>query len=68
MTELFIKYFSGQHEVRVEFADVEATGSPFAVEVFDATKVAVGFDEEGIVGREIKFESIKFKLLQMNSA
>ena len=56
MTSLFCVY-TGSHEIKVEFADSPATGSPFTVEVFDASKVVVGYDEEGIVGQEIKFES-----------
>ena len=46
----------GTHMIHVEYADSDIQGSPFSVEVYDASRVKVGNIPDGTVNQPIRIE------------
>jgi len=46
----------GLYNVAVRYAEMDITGSPFCVQVFDPSQVRVGVMPQGILGKCFSFE------------
>jgi len=47
---------SGIYTIEVKYAEMDITGSPFCVHVFDPCQVRVGTMPQGILGKCLMFE------------
>jgi len=51
-----MSFVPGTHAIEIKYAEMDITGSPFCVDVFDPSQVRVGCMPQGILGKCFKFD------------